>query len=149
MRESISQKLLSTPLPVDRVAARVTRKARPENLWQPAVKEVESKAFSREVIATQPPPSEMRAEVLAEIFRLKRRDRLTVVGYSAKQPPASSGKGAKWVVRCDCGNYEERTRILRWLGTDATDMCVECCVRAKKKAPWVQHRPPAARPFTP
>lgn len=149
MREPVSQQLLSTPLPVDRVAARVTRKARPEHLWQPAVKEVASKAFSREVLATQPPPFAMKDEVLAEIFRLKRRDRLEVIGYSAKQPPTTSGQGAKWVVRCDCGNYEERTRILRWLRTEAPDMCVECRVRAaKKKERWVPDLPPAKRPFT-
>ena len=148
MSEPVAQRLLNTPLPVDRVARRVTRKARPENLWQPMPKTGPLvPILSREIIATVPPPIAMQLEVLAKIARA-RRDRLVVVGYAKGQK--KTGNGAKWVVRCDCGNYEIRTNILRWLGTDALDMCGECRKRAYKiKGEWSNRLPAYRATVTP
>lgn len=87
------------------------------------------------VLATMPLPP-MVAACMPELTRIpgKRRDRMVVVGYAADQ---FASKQAKWVVRCDCGNFEHRTRILRWLGTQAPDMCRECRNRAfKLRGEW-------------
>lgn len=142
-REPIAQQLLTTPLPIDRVARRVTNKAKPEHLWQPLPKPVERIAHSRTVIATCEPPTAMPCTQLARIIGGK-RGRLTVVGYAAEQGTAQL---TKWVVRCDCGNYEIRTRILRWLGTEADDMCSECRNRRHKIKQGEEHwsREPAKR----
>ena len=70
----------------------------------------------------------------------RRRDRMTLVGYAAEQ--GSKKQNAKWVARCDCGNYEYRTRVIRWLGTEAPDMCRECRTRAYKlRGEWAPRSP--------
>lgn len=112
--------LLECSGPIDKQAARVIRKARPEDVWIPKIKETEHQRHSQNVLPTAPIPR--AASQMKEVLG-KRRDRLTVVGYAKEQ---NSRKPAKWVVRCDCGNFEHRSSILRWLGTDARDMCLEC-----------------------
>lgn len=131
-------KLELSPLPVDRLARRVTSPARPENLWQPAVSVPPGTAFSREALPTAAIPSAAPPGLHSVVGR--RRDRLVVVGYAAKQ--GSKSKPAKWVVRCDCGNYEHRSSILRWLGTNALDMCIECRKRVYiTKGQWADPQP--------
>jgi hypothetical protein len=133
--------LLQNPLPIDRVARRVTKAAAPENLWAPMPTLPEHHKFSKEVLMTQPLPRAAPPQLLAVVGR--RRGSLTIVGYAKEQ---GSKKGqAKWVTRCDCGNYEHRTRILRWLGTDADDQCVECQKRIYKKQGWRTAVDPADR----
>jgi hypothetical protein len=116
-------KLLQNPLPIDRVAARVVRKAKTENIWRPVPKIPENELFSHEFLPTKKLPEAVPKELCRVIGM--RRGRFTVIGYSAIQ---SSGKGAsgRWVCRCDCGNYEARSHILRWLGTSGDDHCREC-----------------------
>lgn len=130
-RDSISVQLLDTPLPVDRVARRVTKKAKPEYLWQPQPKDAADKVFSKTVLPTRTPQWEtMPPEMKTVIGR--RRDRMTIIGYSAQQKESRNRKGASWVVRCDCGNYEHRSNILRWLSTQQPDLCIECRKRMFK-----------------
>lgn len=138
-------KLLQNPLPIDRVAARVVKKAKPEDLWRPMPKPTQHIVPVGAVLAVQPIP---RAALLGtpglQDVPGRRRDRMTVIGYAADQE-AGSTNPAKWVVRCDCGNYEHRVRIFRWLGTDAMDMCRECRNRTyKMRGNWTQ-RDKAAR----
>ena len=121
------EKLLQNPIPIDRVAARVIRAAKAADLWAPQPKQKANFAESSEVLRTAPLPHGARNE----LFTLagKRRGRMVIVGYAAEQ---GTGVSAKWVVRCDCGRYEHRTRIFRWLGTDATDLCRLCLHRTHK-----------------
>jgi hypothetical protein len=136
------EKLLQNPLPIDRVAARVVKAARPENLWRPLPKPVSDAVHPGDVPATKPlPASTLRAAPhLADLIG-KRRDRLRVVGYAAEQLSARHSD-TRWVVRCDCGNYEYRKRIFRWLGTQAPDMCRECRVRTyKTRGEWASREP--------
>lgn len=133
---SNAQRLMRTPLPINRTALRVVMPAFQEDIWQPEPKKI-TRPFSRNAIAIQEPPID------APHIIGKRRDRLTVIGYAAEQ--SESKNTTRWVVRCDCGNYETRKRILRWLGTDAPDFCTECQVREfKKRGEWFP-RSPAVR----
>lgn len=138
-------KLLQNPLPIDRVAARVVKKAKPENLWRPMPRVWDDNAFSTEVIRTK----ELHDSAPQELRNLigRRRDRLTIVGFAEEQPTGKNSSG-RWVVRCDCGNYEGRSHILRWLGTPGTDHCIECEVRRRKrKISWdgEKDKPPIHR----
>lgn len=127
MTDSIT-KLKLAPLPIDRVAYRVTRKAKAEDLWRPMPKAAAHLTPVGAILKTKPLPHTAPKEMLGVVGR--RRGRMTVVGYAADQ--GSQNNSARWVVRCDCGNLEHRTKILRWLGTDAMDMCRECYLRAYK-----------------
>lgn len=120
------EKLKETPLPIDRTAYRVVKKARPEDVWRPSNKPCDHIAHSNNVLPTKRPPSNA-PECVG-----RRRGRMVVVGYSKDQPPPKNNSNARWVVRCDCGNYEHRVRIMRWLGTHADDMCRECRNRLYK-----------------
>lgn len=112
--------------PIDKNAYRVIRPARKEDVWLPKPKESVQIAHSENFLKVSPIPKgcEHMSSVLG-----KRRDRMVIFGYSADQPKGKNAK-ASWVVRCDCGNFETRTQILRWLGTSAPDMCRECRNRA-------------------
>lgn len=124
--------LLQSPLPVNKVAARVIKSAKPENLWNPKPKKLTHFVESSEVLRTGPLPNGARPELLT--LPGKRRGKMAIVGYAAQQ---GGGVGAKWVVRCDCGNYEHRKRIFRWLENAEPDSCRECRHRAYKLAGWV------------
>jgi hypothetical protein len=133
------EKLLDCSGPIDKNAARVIRKARPEDVWIPKANAFDHIRHSENVLQTKPIPlaSIQMAEIIGE-----RRDRFTVIGYAADQ---NKNKPAKWVVRCDCGNYEHRSRILRWLFTEAPDMCVECRLREYLTKGYSLPREPAIR----
>lgn len=132
------EKLLQNPLPIDRVAARVTRAAKPEDLWRPMPKQAPEMVTVATTLPTAPIPwTATNANPALKALPGKRRDRMVIVGYAADQ--GAGDKTARWVVRCDCGNYEHRTRIFRWLGTVAADMCRECRVRTYKlRGEWAQ-----------
>ena len=119
-RESIAEQLQHQTGPIDRVARRVIKKASPENLWEPKLTLQEHHRFSKEVLPTIPVPANCQG--VSRVIGA-RRGRMVVFGFSAEQNPR---KNAKWVVRCDCGNFERRCRILKWLGTEGDDMCIEC-----------------------
>lgn len=123
---TITERLLQNPLPVDRVAARVVRKAKPENVWMPAVGLSPGQIHSKNALPTKPLPFAAPKDMLRVVGQ--RRGRMTVIGYAAKQ--GSQNKSARWVVRCDCGNYEQRSGILRWLSKPEGDECGECHKRA-------------------
>ncbi len=132
------EKMQQNPLPIDRVAARVVRAARPEHLWRPMPKDATSRAFSTIQLEVAPLPREAPKNLYDLIG--KRRDRFVIVGYAKEQ--GAPKQQARWVVRCDCGNYEHRKRILRWLGTDAQDMCAECRNRTfKLRGEWASPIP--------
>jgi len=143
------EKLLQNPLPIDRVAARVTKPAKPEDLWRPMPKAAAHLPPVGAVLATAPIPWVMMNSHpgLRDLIG-KRRDRMTILGYAADQGK-DNGQAAKWVTRCDCGNHEYRSRIFRWVGTQAPDMCRECRNRAYKlRGEWNQ-RDPAVRATVP
>lgn len=107
---------------INGTAARVVAKAKESTLWRPmpALHAGHRLSATPLAVAPIPPlaPSELRA------IPGRRRGRITVIGYAQDQ---GSKKGsAKWVVRCDCGNYDTRTNIIRWLSIQADDMCPEC-----------------------
>ena len=133
-------KLLQNPLPIDGVAARVTKAAKATDLWAPKPKHQNHFVEAAEVLRTAPLPAGAARDVLS--LPGKRRGRMVIVGYAAEQ---GAGLSTKWVVRCDCGNYEHRTKILRWLGTDATDLCRECQHRAYKLFGFCSSRDKAKR----
>jgi hypothetical protein len=121
---TMREKLMINPLPIDSAAARVTRPAKAENLWRPMPRAVSTYPDADAVLRTAKLPNKH--------FRLhaaigKRRDRMAVLGYAADQ--GSEKQGARFVVRCDCGAFEYRRSIFKWLGTKAPDMCRECRVR--------------------
>ena len=111
-------------------AARSVRPASSLDKWAPKLKPMANYTGSNNVLRVAPMPKSMPDNVRACVG--KRRDRLLVMGYAEDQGTAKGQ--AKWVVRCDCGNYEHRTRILRWLGTHCGDMCRECQRREYIKA---------------
>ena len=115
-------KLEECTAPIDKNAYRVIRPARKEDVWLPKPKEARHIAHSENFIAVKPVPASCSH---MESVVGKRRGRMVVFGYAAVQPERKNKKAA-WVVRCDCGNFEHRSSILRWLGTDAPDMCTEC-----------------------
>ena len=137
-------RLLQSSLPIDRVAARVTRPAKPEDIWRPMPKLIPHHVSSGTVLATAPIPiGGLRSKPELATLPGRRRGRMVILGYAADQ--GSKDKNAKWVARCDCGNYEHRTRIFRWLSIDAPDMCRECQNRTYLlKGEW-RDREPATR----
>lgn len=114
---------------INATAARVIKASSSQDRWAPKPQPLQHFAESSNVLPVAPIPRSAPPELHQVIGR--RRDRLTVMGYAADQGDAKDGP-AKWVVRCDCGNYEHRTRILRWLGTAAADCCRECWHRQHK-----------------
>jgi hypothetical protein len=136
----VNEALLRSPRPIDRVAARVVKKAKPEDLWAPDIRK-DNRAFSSEFLPTKELPANA-IKASPELAKLvgRRRGRMTIIGYAAYQ--GNMRGPAKWVVRCDCGNYEHRQSIFRWLGTEADDMCWVCDKRSKK----IKARGPAREP---
>lgn len=51
-----------------------------------------------------------------------RQGRLTVVGYMGK----NKKRGAKWLVKCDCGHYETRYWKSLTNKNNTGDRCVDC-----------------------
>jgi hypothetical protein len=145
MKQTVMERLLETPIPIDRVAARVFQGAHVDNKWAPQHTRVKTRPFSNNIIPMSPIPNGMQKEIIEAIKNNPRRSRMVVVGYAKKQ--GAKDKPAKWVVRCDCGNYETRNRILRWLGTDAFDACTECRDRMfrTREGKDIFDREPAAR----
>jgi hypothetical protein len=139
------EKLQQNPRPIDRVAYRVTQTASPEELWRPMPKSLpQGMVISSNALPVKPLDwATLNSNPALATLPGKRRDRMTIIGHAADQP--GDDKPARWVVRCDCGNHEHRTKVLRWLGTNAPDMCVECRTRVYKlKGEWNQ-RDPATR----
>lgn len=123
-----TEQLKLSPIPVNRVAQRVVKKAAPEDVWSPMPKRVDKGVNPGDILRTAPVPK--NSQGIAAVIG-KRRDRMTVIGYAADQ--GSKAKPARWVVRCDCGNFEHRRSVLKWLSTKAPDMCRECRDRSFKK----------------
>lgn len=113
-------KMLRSPLPIDRVAARVVF-GRGE-LWQARMRPAEHTKFSAMPLPIRDFDKAVPPQIRALVGR--RRDRMTLLGLAFER----NKKGA-WVARCDCGNYEHRSRIQRWLAIDAPDACRECRCR--------------------
>lgn len=142
-------KMLQNPLPIDRVAARVVKKAKPEDLWRPMPKAADHLVPPGSVLATAPlSMAAIKSNPALVSVPGSRRGRMLILGYAAEQS-ALRNTGARWVARCDCGNQEYRSRILRWLGTDAPDMCRECRNRIYKMRGEFFQREPAMRATAP
>jgi hypothetical protein len=133
------ERLMQGPLPMNRLALRVVLPASKEDLWQPRPRVTNDARFSRNALPIAPLPETKshRHDIIGG-----RRGRMTIVGYAADQSVTNKHK-VRWVVRCDCGNFEHRKQILRWLGTEAPDMCAECRKRAHKigRNPWDSFTP--------
>lgn len=121
------KKIEHTPLPINRVAAQVVSKANPEHVWETAPNIEDTRTHSQNALSVCSPPAAMQKDVLAKIIGA-RRGRLVVIGYAKDQAPNPKAP-ARWVVRCDCGTYEHRTRILRWIEFPGDDMCKSCMDR--------------------
>lgn len=67
----------------------------------------------------------------------KRKGRFVVIGLSASFI-GSSGKGLRWVVKCDCGRYEIRTTTTIKKGSHI-DSCLDCKKTAslRRKENWL------------
>lgn len=104
-------KLLSSSAPVDRTAARVVGKGFHH--------EVKVKAGDTQTWDA-PPLSAPRPAAAADYTGV-RRGFMTAFRYH------EAGKnGSKWLVRCDCGNYEVRS-IKKWAERqDLPDGCTRC-----------------------
>lgn len=121
------KEIARAPLPIDRVAARVVRKAAPDDVWETTPSIEDTRAHSQNALEACSPPAAIQRDVIAKLIGAK-RGRLTVIGYAKDQNPNPKAS-ARWVVRCDCGAYEHRTRILRWLEFPGDDMCRSCMDR--------------------
>ena len=129
------ERLMQGPLPVNRLTLRVVRPAAKEDIWQPQPKLDQSVKFSSNALATADIPQtkiEFGSFDYTQVIG-RRRGRLTVIGYAAEQSETRKDK-TRWVVRCDCGNYEHRKKIMRWLTTDVPDSCRECAHRMRLRA---------------
>ena len=122
------EKLLQNPLPIDRVAYRVTKRAKEEDQWRPMPGFDGRHVRPGSVLRVAAPPEGIDPESVACIG--KRRGRLTVLGYAAEQPAGCARAPSMWVVRCDCGNHEHRRKVQRWLRVQADDRCAECAKRS-------------------
>lgn len=91
--------------------------------WEPAALKLSpGQVISDVPLPTRPWPATARGQdnLTGRII-----GRLTVVGLSADS--AKSEGGARWVVRCACGNYEhKRTRALRNPVFPSRMMCRRC-----------------------
>lgn len=124
-------KLQQNPVPIDRVAARVVRKAGHGCTWDPEPKPSPCRTESGEILRTAALPVSAPKDLLRLIGA--RRGRMQIMGYALEQS-ANKPHGARWVVRCDCGRYEHRTRIMRWLQGVTEDMCRLCLHRNDLKS---------------
>ena len=102
--------------PANKTAALVMSKGCEYN---PDIKE-SSEIESKNPIETRPlTDSEKDNPVFHDLTGL-RKGRLTVVGICA------TGKGGRWVVRCDCSMYAIRTRKSLQKKNNNVDRCKEC-----------------------
>lgn len=97
--------------PIDRVARRVTGEG---EQWNP----LRSPLLNNEVISATPLPTYelLPATRPSSDFAGRKIGRLFVVGWAG---PPGHGKGKRWVVRCDCGNYTYKTTRGLVLGSAA------------------------------
>lgn len=96
--------------PINALAARVTR---PGTHFKPHHKPSEYDV--RDVR----PPIRPWAETTGSDLTGAKFGRFTVVGYSAE-------KSGRWVVRCQCGNYEFRRAKAITNANNDRDMCLDC-----------------------
>lgn len=91
-----------TSRPVNRQSAMVTGRG---VHWEPT-KKLEPAGYVRLIAPPKmrPIPNEFRPEDVMTGYKV---DRLTVVGLAENAPGQN---GARWVVRCACGAYEQRRR---------------------------------------
>ena len=115
------EKLLQNCAPIDRVAYRVVKKAKPEDKWDPKIAIGDYHKISGNVLPTVAIPGPALA-VASRVIG-SRVGRMVCIGYSDVNEQKSQKASAKWVVRCDCGNYEHRTRIIRRLASGFDDQC--------------------------
>lgn len=104
-------RLLTSSAPVNSTAARVIRKG---YAYEAKVKPGCTETWDA------PPPSKRRPSAAPDITGF-RRGFMTALRYH------ESGKGgAKWLVRCDCGNFEVRTAAKWTAKQQEPDACTVC-----------------------
>lgn len=109
-----------TSVSMNATAARVTGKG---EHWEPRKAQLltDGEVFSENVLPCLPMPPE------TPISAGQRFGRLVVKGYAGKGP-----NGAKYVVRCDCGNWCHRK--MKGLRTPRNQMCPVCNYAEEVKA---------------
>jgi hypothetical protein len=114
--------------PVDRVARRLLA---PGVHYEPTYKP------SRETRMAPPKTSPFPGQP-ADDLTGTRCGRLRVVGYLRPNPNPS--KGAVWLVRCDCGNFEQRSKAAIQRKHVGPDRCEPCGVQLRFKRRLVFER---------
>jgi hypothetical protein len=115
--------------PADRVALRVMLPGEHHEFEKTA-------KFDFQVRASKDPlrikiPLFREAQKLAQQLTGTKFGRWTVIGYSTRQHKNSKKRGAIWVVRCNCGRYEER-KLKALANAQASDDCCWECQQLKK-----------------
>lgn len=104
--------LLETPLPVDRVAARVVFSRRPadETNFRPRGARAPSRreCFKFATFETPPRPTGKRPKHYVDLSG-RRVGRLTFMYFYGREKFGEAKNQPYWVVRCDCGFFELRT----------------------------------------
>jgi hypothetical protein len=101
--------------PVDRVAARVMRGG---VHWTPKIN-----AAANQKHFDVPQPTKERPPQVEDMTG-RRFGRFVVVGFRKKANP--KGGGATWLVRCACGQFEERKAAAIRNRANEHDCCIQC-----------------------
>lgn len=109
----------ATAAPVDRVAASVLRGGAS---WEPKRRPADCERhwtdYPTHLVVPKPRPGHRSTFV---DLTGRRVGRLTVVAFLGKPNPKDK---ARWLVKCDCGDYEGRTA--KAINERSDDMCVNC-----------------------
>lgn len=116
--KSLFEQLLQHPRPVDSQAVKVGFKA-----GEHFEATFDEKRPKRRLTMDAPPRMPERPDWERNYTEL-RKGRLTALFWFKPRP---NRKSSIWVVRCDCGRYEFRFKLCRWLRENcANDMCEIC-----------------------
>jgi hypothetical protein len=108
---------VATSAPVNQTAARVLSKG---THWEPGLPVGGARIWQDTPLPVLPRPTRGNPDLLKDGFRVCR---LTVIGYGG----SSDSRGARWVVRCDCGSYGyQRSKFLRSENARTFGMCPRC-----------------------
>ena len=62
-----------------------------------------------------------------------RRGKLTIVAHSPRTEQDGKNSPAKYIAKCDCGDFVIRTKPLKWHAIQAPDACPKCLSDEMKK----------------
>ena len=133
MANGVTQKLLGQTGPIDRVAARVVRKASREDLWEP-------KRFVNE-LTVDVQPLLLGARDRMAFLAAKTNDKTDYSGLTMGALKiiglGRNGNVLRWVARCDCGMYvfRQTSACRRYLENPpgSAPCCPRCVAKRKIK----------------